>query len=411
MRCINDITWRPTADGSTQLSSAAKVVARGDNKSVIARGLTALVGLPVFGGAWRTAIQAALELVIRASVEGSVARVAGRGLHSSTFQLNLSALHGIGAACKGCVARDKGVFRVCRVFCVCQTRLKLSLKVNECKPLVAGEYGAWAPGAAERVRRDRVRGVAPSALEDAAAAAAADEELRRIRAENAELRRQIAAAEASSAADRAKFSSTTKKPPPPPPPPPLPPLPRTSPPPRSTQPTSPAPATMTQPSTSSPSSSISPSSAASQMPATAGQSFAAAFGMGAEADETTATSSSSATATATKTITNPHLQLDELAWDGERHTGVISSSSGGATAAAAFSAPGYVNGAAKINGAVMNGAAKNGGGGEVSKAYIQPTPEPAHVDDTIIRDWNKAEGVLRTSSRPTFNRRSDSARQ
>ena len=149
------------------------------------------------------------------------------------------------------------------------------------------------------------------------------------------------------------------------------------------------------------------------MPATAGQSFAAAFGMGAGADETTATSSSSATATATatKTYTNPHLQLDELAWDGERNTGVISGSSGGATAAAAFSVPGYLNGAAKVNGAVMNGAAKNGGGGEVSKGYIQPTPEPALVDDTIIREWNKAGGVLRTSTRPTLNRRTNSARQ
>jgi hypothetical protein len=41
---------------------------------------------------------------------------AGRGLHSSTFQLNLSALYGIGGARTGCVARIKGVFRVCRVF-------------------------------------------------------------------------------------------------------------------------------------------------------------------------------------------------------------------------------------------------------------------------------------------------------
>jgi len=34
----------------------------------------------------------------------------GRGLHSSTFQLNLSALYGIGGARRGCVARVKGVF-------------------------------------------------------------------------------------------------------------------------------------------------------------------------------------------------------------------------------------------------------------------------------------------------------------
>ena len=33
----------------------------------------------------------------------------GRGLHSSTFQLNLSALYGIGVARRNCVARVKGV--------------------------------------------------------------------------------------------------------------------------------------------------------------------------------------------------------------------------------------------------------------------------------------------------------------
>jgi len=33
----------------------------------------------------------------------------GRGLHSSTFQLNLSALYGIGGARRGCVAHLKGV--------------------------------------------------------------------------------------------------------------------------------------------------------------------------------------------------------------------------------------------------------------------------------------------------------------
>jgi hypothetical protein len=43
----------------------------------------------------------------------------GRGLHSSTSQLNLSAFCGIRGARRGCVARVKGgygVFRVCRVF-------------------------------------------------------------------------------------------------------------------------------------------------------------------------------------------------------------------------------------------------------------------------------------------------------
>jgi len=52
---------------------------------------------------------------------GAVPRVGGRGLHSSTFRLNLSALYGIGDARRGCVACFKGVFRVCRVFsCVRQ---------------------------------------------------------------------------------------------------------------------------------------------------------------------------------------------------------------------------------------------------------------------------------------------------
>jgi len=40
----------------------------------------------------------------------------GRGLHSITYQLNLSNFYGIGGARRGCVARAKVVFRVCRVF-------------------------------------------------------------------------------------------------------------------------------------------------------------------------------------------------------------------------------------------------------------------------------------------------------
>jgi hypothetical protein len=50
----------------------------------------------------------------------------GRGLHSLTSQLNLSALCGIGGALRGCVAHVKGVFRVCREFSCVKTRLKLS---------------------------------------------------------------------------------------------------------------------------------------------------------------------------------------------------------------------------------------------------------------------------------------------
>jgi len=35
--------------------------------------------------------------------------LSGRGLHSSTVQLNLCALYGIGGARRGCVARVKGM--------------------------------------------------------------------------------------------------------------------------------------------------------------------------------------------------------------------------------------------------------------------------------------------------------------
>ena len=51
--------------------------------------------------------------------------VTGRALHSSTFQLNVSALYGIGGARRGCVARVKGIFRGCSgcvgYFCVSDT--------------------------------------------------------------------------------------------------------------------------------------------------------------------------------------------------------------------------------------------------------------------------------------------------
>jgi hypothetical protein len=40
----------------------------------------------------------------------------GRGLHSSTFQLNFSALYGMGGARRGCVARVRGVLGVVRMF-------------------------------------------------------------------------------------------------------------------------------------------------------------------------------------------------------------------------------------------------------------------------------------------------------
>jgi len=53
----------------------------------------------------------------------------GRGLHSSTFQLNLSALHGIGGARRGCVARVKRVLggvKGVQGDLLSETRLKLS---------------------------------------------------------------------------------------------------------------------------------------------------------------------------------------------------------------------------------------------------------------------------------------------
>ena len=46
----------------------------------------------------------------------AAAFAAGRGLLSFTSQLNLSAFHGIGGARRDCVAREKGLFKVCRVF-------------------------------------------------------------------------------------------------------------------------------------------------------------------------------------------------------------------------------------------------------------------------------------------------------
>jgi len=58
-----------------------------------------------------------------------VTLLVGRGLHSSTPQLNLSTFYGIGGARRGCVARVKGVLRGSKVVqgvFVRQTRLKLS---------------------------------------------------------------------------------------------------------------------------------------------------------------------------------------------------------------------------------------------------------------------------------------------
>jgi len=45
----------------------------------------------------------------------------GRGLHSFTSQLNLSAFYGIGGACRGCVARVKGCLWCAGCVCVSDT--------------------------------------------------------------------------------------------------------------------------------------------------------------------------------------------------------------------------------------------------------------------------------------------------
>ena len=80
-------------------------------------------------------------LLLRSPATSHASRRSGpqyRGLHSSTFQLNLGALYGIGGARKDCVARIKGVLWGMwgvKGVSLCQTRLKFSWEVNECKPL------------------------------------------------------------------------------------------------------------------------------------------------------------------------------------------------------------------------------------------------------------------------------------
>jgi hypothetical protein len=61
-----------------------------------------------------------------------------RGLHSSTFQLNLSAFCGIGVAFRGCFEGVWGVIGDAKGYfgCIsCQKWLILSWKLDECKPL------------------------------------------------------------------------------------------------------------------------------------------------------------------------------------------------------------------------------------------------------------------------------------
>ena len=65
-------------------------------------------------------------------------RVFGRGLHSSTFQLNLSAFSGIGGAFRGCLRGVQGVVKGYSGLILCQKRLRLSCEMDEYKPLVFG---------------------------------------------------------------------------------------------------------------------------------------------------------------------------------------------------------------------------------------------------------------------------------
>ena len=67
---------------------------------------------PLAMGQYGGSVRIVLELE---GGDGDERVVGGWGSHSSTFQLNLSALYRIGGAPSGCVARVKGVVGVCRM--------------------------------------------------------------------------------------------------------------------------------------------------------------------------------------------------------------------------------------------------------------------------------------------------------
>jgi Leucine-rich repeat (LRR) protein len=74
--------------------------------------------------------------------DNDIASLAGRGLQSSTFQLNVSALCGVHSGVVfGVVQEIFGGFGECVGCILCQKRLRLSCKVDECKPLLAGLAG------------------------------------------------------------------------------------------------------------------------------------------------------------------------------------------------------------------------------------------------------------------------------
>ena len=88
--------------------------------------------LPAFWSLLLAMLRGTVASTVRQNL--TVSRVAregggGRGLHSSTVQLNLSALYGIGVAHRGNVARVEGVLGGVEGVeggCLCQTWLKLS---------------------------------------------------------------------------------------------------------------------------------------------------------------------------------------------------------------------------------------------------------------------------------------------
>jgi hypothetical protein len=59
----------------------------------------------------------------------TAALILGRGLHSSTFRLNVSAFYRIGVACSGCLGGFQEVFGSIRGslrYVICQKRLNMS---------------------------------------------------------------------------------------------------------------------------------------------------------------------------------------------------------------------------------------------------------------------------------------------
>ena len=96
-------------------------------------------------------------------------RPRGRALHSFAFRLNVSAFCGIGGAIRGYQGIVQGVLGVtmkCVGCILCQKRLRLSWKVDECKPLPRG-----------RLQRQDVIGLLGGVHAQAAVRAARGEQL------------------------------------------------------------------------------------------------------------------------------------------------------------------------------------------------------------------------------------------